>query len=97
MRRLTCPPRLRRGLGRADDLRAVQLAIMHREGREHPYYWASFIVAGEWANLEAAVDRLREIAIDFQVFDQQGRISSRSGCQTIADQSDPRLILNADS
>lgn len=42
---------LRRGAGRADGLRAVQLATMHRKGREHPYYWASFILAGEWANL----------------------------------------------
>ena len=42
---------LRRGAGRADGLRAVQLATMHRKGQEHPYYWASFILAGEWANL----------------------------------------------
>jgi CHAT domain-containing protein len=42
---------LRRGLGRADALRATQLATMHYKGREHPYYWASFILAGETANL----------------------------------------------
>jgi CHAT domain-containing protein len=42
---------LRLGAGRADGLRAVQLSTMHRKGREHPYYWASFILAGEWANL----------------------------------------------
>jgi CHAT domain-containing protein len=42
---------LRRGAGRANGLRAVQLATIHRKGKEHPYYWASFILAGEWANL----------------------------------------------
>ncbi|HEY6274527.1 MAG TPA: CHAT domain-containing protein, partial [Terriglobales bacterium] len=50
---------LRSGVGRADGLRAVQLATMHYKGREHPYFWASFILAGERASLAGAVDRLR--------------------------------------
>ena len=42
---------LRRGLGRGEALRQAQLAMMKRKGRQHPFYWASFIEAGEWADL----------------------------------------------
>ena len=44
--------RLHNGAGRADALRDAQLATLHRHGRQHPYYWASFIAAGEWASLD---------------------------------------------
>jgi CHAT domain-containing protein len=39
------------GLGRGDALRQAQLAMLHRKGREHPFYWASFIQVGEWSDL----------------------------------------------
>jgi CHAT domain-containing protein/Tfp pilus assembly protein PilF len=38
--------RLARGGGRSEAMRQVQLAMLHQPGREHPYYWASFIVSG---------------------------------------------------
>lgn len=41
-----------RGQGRGEALRAVQLLMLHGKSRSHPYYWASFIQSGEWANLE---------------------------------------------
>jgi CHAT domain-containing protein/Tfp pilus assembly protein PilF len=43
---------LKRGLGRGDALREAQLAMLTRSNRRHPFYWASFIQAGEWANLD---------------------------------------------
>lgn len=43
---------LKSGLGRGEALRQAQLAMMQRKGREHPFYWASFIQSGEWANLD---------------------------------------------
>ena len=43
---------LRAGLGRGDALRQAKLAMLKRQGRRHPFYWASFIQSGEWANLE---------------------------------------------
>jgi CHAT domain-containing protein len=43
--------RLKRGLGRGDALRQAQLAMLSRKNRQHPFYWASFIHAGEWATL----------------------------------------------
>jgi CHAT domain-containing protein/Tfp pilus assembly protein PilF len=43
---------LERGEGRGDGLRRVQLEMIKRKGRRHPFYWASFIQSGEWANLE---------------------------------------------
>jgi CHAT domain-containing protein/Tfp pilus assembly protein PilF len=43
---------LERGEGRGDGLRHVQLEMLKRKGRRHPFYWASFILSGEWANLE---------------------------------------------
>jgi CHAT domain-containing protein len=43
---------LRRGEGRGDGFRRVQLEMLKGKGRRHPFYWASFIQSGEWANLE---------------------------------------------
>jgi CHAT domain-containing protein len=43
---------LKKGFGRGEALRQSQLAMMKRKGREHPFYWASFIQSGEWANLD---------------------------------------------
>jgi CHAT domain-containing protein len=43
---------LKDGLGRGDALRRAQLAMLARKSRQHPFYWASFIQAGEWANLD---------------------------------------------
>jgi CHAT domain-containing protein/tetratricopeptide (TPR) repeat protein len=40
------------GLGRGDALRRVQLRLRQQPGRGHPFYWAGFIQAGEWANLD---------------------------------------------
>ena len=42
---------LKRGLGREDALRQAQLAMLKHKDR-HPFYWASFIQSGEWANLD---------------------------------------------
>ena len=43
---------LRAGLGRGDALRRAKLELMRRPGRQHPFFWASFIQSGEWANLD---------------------------------------------
>lgn len=43
---------LKHGLGRGEALRQVQLSMIKREQRQHPFYWASFIQSGDWANLE---------------------------------------------
>jgi CHAT domain-containing protein/Tfp pilus assembly protein PilF len=43
---------LKHGLGRGEALRQAQLAMLKRKGRRHPFYWASFIQSGEWANLD---------------------------------------------
>jgi CHAT domain-containing protein len=44
---------LKQGLGRGDALRQAKLAMLSRRGsRQHPFYWASFIQAGEWASLD---------------------------------------------
>lgn len=42
---------LKKSLGRGEALRQAQLAMLKRKGREHPFYWASFIQAGEWGPL----------------------------------------------
>jgi CHAT domain-containing protein len=44
--------RLNQGQGRGEALRRVQLEMLKGMNRRHPYYWASFIQSGEWANLE---------------------------------------------
>ena len=43
---------LKQGLGRSEALRKVQLQMLKRPDRAHPFYWASFIQSGEWANLD---------------------------------------------
>jgi CHAT domain-containing protein/Tfp pilus assembly protein PilF len=43
---------LQQGEGRGEALRQVQLELLKKVNRRHPYYWASFIQSGEWANLE---------------------------------------------
>jgi CHAT domain-containing protein len=43
---------LRAGLGRGDALRQSKLTMLNRKVRQHPFYWASFIQSGEWANLD---------------------------------------------
>ena len=43
---------LKVGLGRGEALRQTQLKMLQRKSRMHPFYWASFIQSGEWANLE---------------------------------------------
>jgi CHAT domain-containing protein/tetratricopeptide (TPR) repeat protein len=42
---------LTRNLGRGEALRQVQLRMLRGGARNHPYYWASFIQTGEWADL----------------------------------------------
>jgi CHAT domain-containing protein len=43
---------LKAGQGRGEALRQVQLKMLSSKNRNHPYYWASFIQSGEWANLD---------------------------------------------
>ncbi len=43
---------LRAGLGRGEALQQAKLAMLKRKVRQHPFYWASFIQSGEWANLD---------------------------------------------
>ena len=43
---------LKQGHGRGEALRQVQLEMLKQVRRRHPYYWASFIQSGEWANLD---------------------------------------------
>ena len=44
--------RLKRGLGRRAALREAQLEMISKKEHRHPFYWASFIQSGEWANLD---------------------------------------------
>jgi CHAT domain-containing protein/tetratricopeptide (TPR) repeat protein len=44
--------RLLEGEGRGEALRQIQLERLKDCKLRHPYYWASFIQVGEWANLD---------------------------------------------
>jgi CHAT domain-containing protein/tetratricopeptide (TPR) repeat protein len=37
--------------GRAEALRQVQLEFLRRPARAHPFYWAGFILAGDWGTV----------------------------------------------
>jgi CHAT domain-containing protein len=43
---------LKQGMGRGEALRTVQLDMLRRNPKLHPFYWANFIQSGEWANLD---------------------------------------------
>jgi CHAT domain-containing protein/Tfp pilus assembly protein PilF len=43
---------LKEGEGRGAALRQAKLAMLNRKGRQHPFFWASFIQFGNWTNLE---------------------------------------------
>ncbi len=43
---------LGRNQGRGEALRRVKLQMLKRKDRQNPFYWASFIQAGEWAALD---------------------------------------------
>jgi CHAT domain-containing protein len=43
---------LHNGLGRGEALRQAKLSMIKRKGRQHPYYWASFIQSGDWSSLD---------------------------------------------
>jgi CHAT domain-containing protein/Tfp pilus assembly protein PilF len=40
------------GRGRGDALRDVQLNMIRARSRAHPYYWAGFILSGQWAKID---------------------------------------------
>ncbi|MEM9908006.1 MAG: CHAT domain-containing tetratricopeptide repeat protein, partial [Cyanobacteria bacterium P01_D01_bin.44] len=45
--------KLTAGMGRSEALRAVQLEMIAAGGQySHPFYWAAFILAGDWRSLE---------------------------------------------
>ena len=45
--------KLTNGMGRSEALRETQLEMIHGEGDySHPYYWAAFILSGDWRPLE---------------------------------------------
>jgi CHAT domain-containing protein len=44
--------RLLKGEGRGEALRQARLKMLESKHHQHPYYWASFIQSGEWANLD---------------------------------------------
>jgi CHAT domain-containing protein len=37
-----------KGLSKAESLRESQLSLLHNPQYEHPYYWAAFILVGNW-------------------------------------------------
>jgi CHAT domain-containing protein len=43
---------LKLGKGRGDSLRLLQLDLLARNPRLHPFYWANFIQAGDWTALD---------------------------------------------
>lgn len=44
---------LKAGMGRGEALRQVQLGMLKKNPKLHPFYWANFIQAGDWASLDS--------------------------------------------
>lgn len=45
---------LKHGVGRSQALRQIRLEFLKNPKRRHPYFWASFILSGEWATLSGS-------------------------------------------
>uniref|UniRef100_UPI001951A6C2 CHAT domain-containing protein n=1 Tax=Halomicronema sp. CCY15110 TaxID=2767773 RepID=UPI001951A6C2 len=43
------------GMGRSEALRQVQLEMISSDDYSHPYYWAAFVLTGDWRPLEESV------------------------------------------
>ncbi len=43
--------RLEAGVGRSEALRQVQLKMLKTADHNHPYFWAAFILSGDWRSL----------------------------------------------
>lgn len=43
---------LKQGMGRGEALRQVQLEMLKKNANLHPFYWANFIQAGDWASID---------------------------------------------
>ncbi|WP_239112940.1 tetratricopeptide repeat protein [Halomicronema sp. CCY15110] len=41
------------GMGRSEALRQVQLEMINSDNYAHPYYWAAFVLTGDWRPLDA--------------------------------------------
>jgi CHAT domain-containing protein len=50
---------LARGTGRAEALRQAKLRLLRQPRFAHPYYWAAFVLAGDWTPLDKGAMRLR--------------------------------------
>jgi len=44
--------RLQSGEGRSEALRQVQLEFLRRKTKQHPFFWASFIINGDWRSID---------------------------------------------
>lgn len=44
---------LKQGIGRGPALRRVQMEMLKRTDRRHPFYWASFIQYGDWTTMNS--------------------------------------------
>jgi CHAT domain-containing protein/Tfp pilus assembly protein PilF len=44
--------RLESGVGRSEALRQVQLKMLKTADHNHPYFWAAFILSGDWRKLD---------------------------------------------
>jgi CHAT domain-containing protein len=42
---------LKQGLERGEALHQAELTMLKKKGRQHPFYWASFIQSGDWTSL----------------------------------------------
>lgn len=45
---------LKQGLGRGEALHRAESDMLKKKGRQHPFYWASFIQSGDWTSLPTA-------------------------------------------
>jgi CHAT domain-containing protein len=39
---------LKNGVDKAIALQKAQITIMEKKGYTHPYYWAPFVLVGDW-------------------------------------------------
>lgn len=72
----------KKGLGRSEAMRRAQLELLAQPKTRHPYYWASFIVSGNWAPLSGVTPQVSEATPGKTIAVAPGGAKG-CGCRTI--------------
>lgn len=82
--------KLRKGAGRGESLRQVQLEMLQRKEYAHPYFWAAFIPSGNWGKMDF------EVSPEGKLLTPPTPNASSSGSSSSDSSSGPSNVVTSD-